>query len=189
MTSKRSWAGVGLVAGVVILTAACGGDADPGAGSTVPEATSPQVTVPAATVPETTVPGTTSPEAAAVPSAIVSLSPTATEMLYAIGAGEQVLAVDDFSNHPPEAADKMQGLSGYTPNVEAIVGLEPDLVITDGTNPDLLAQLDSLGVPTWSGPAAASFDDVYGQIVELGAVTGRTDAAAELVASMRAEVE
>ncbi|MFW2332513.1 ABC transporter substrate-binding protein [Ilumatobacter sp.] len=126
--------------------------------------------------------------AADLPQAIISLSPTATEMLYAIGAGDQVLAVDEFSNHPPEAADKMQGLSGFEPNVEAIAGLEPDLVVTDGTNPDFLAQLDTLDIAHWEGPAAADFDDVYAQIEQLGAATGHVADAAELVASMRTEI-
>ena len=110
-------------------------------------------------------------------------------MLYAIGAGDQVLAVDDFSNYPPEAAAKMQGLSGFTPNVEAIVGLEPDLVVTDGTNPDLLEQLDALGVARWEGRAVTSFDEVYAQIEQLGAATGHVGEAAELVGRMHAEVE
>jgi iron complex transport system substrate-binding protein len=123
-----------------------------------------------------------------VPSAIISLSPTATEMLYAVGAGDQVLAVDDFSNYPDEAAAKMQGLSGFTPNVEAIAGLEPDLVVTDGTKPDLLAQLDALGITHWEGPAAASFDDVYAQIEQLGAATGHVAEAAALVAELRTTV-
>ncbi|MDJ0767640.1 MAG: ABC transporter substrate-binding protein [Ilumatobacter sp.] len=123
------------------------------------------------------------------PSTIISLSPTATEMLYAIGAGDQVLAVDDFSNYPPEAAAKMQGLSGFEPNVEAIAGLEPDLVVTDGTNPDLLGQLDTLGIDRWEGPAASTFDDVYDQIEQLGAATGRADEAAELVGQMQSEVD
>ena len=133
---------------------------------------------------------TTDPADAAddVPQAIISLSPTATEMLYAIGAGDQVLAVDDFSNFPPEAADKMQGLSGFTPNVEAIAGLEPDLVVTDGTNADLLGQLDTLGIAHWEGPAAASFDDVYAQIEQLGAATGHVGEAAELVSAMQTDV-
>ena len=61
---------------------------------------------------ETTEPRRMSRRSSWLPSAIISLSPTATEMLYAIGAGDQVLAVDDFSNYPPEAADKMQGISG-----------------------------------------------------------------------------
>jgi iron complex transport system substrate-binding protein len=169
---------VGLIAvvGLSSIVAACGddpGDAEPPGGTV------------AAT---TAAPADDEPEVD-VPRAIISLSPTATEMLYAIGAGDQVLAVDDFSNHPPEAAAKMQGLSGFTPNVEAIVGLDPDLVITDGSNPDLIAQLDGLGIGTWAGPAAASFDDVYAQIAELGVVTGHADAAAALADSIRADVE
>lgn len=123
------------------------------------------------------------------PTAIISLSPTATEMLFAIGAGDQVLAVDDFSNFPAEAADKMQGLSGFDPNVEAIAGLEPDLVVTDGTNPDFLAQLDALGIAHWEGPAATGFDDIYTQIEQLGAATGNVGDAAELVSSMQARVD
>ena len=110
-------------------------------------------------------------------------------MLYAIGAGDQVLAVDDFSNFPAEAADKMQGLSGFEPNVESIAGLEPDLVLTDGTNADLLGQLDSLGIAHWEGPAAVTFDDVYTQIEQLGAATGHVAEAAELVGQMQADVD
>ncbi len=122
------------------------------------------------------------------PQAIISLSPTATEMLYAIGAGDQVLAVDDFSNFPPEAAEKMNGLDGFQPNVEAIAGLAPDLVITDGTNPDFLGQLDQVEIAHWEGPAAATFDDVYSQIEQLGAVTGHMGEAAELVAQMQTDI-
>jgi len=126
--------------------------------------------------------------APAVAEAIISLSPTATEMLYAIGAGDQVLAVDDLSNYPEEAGAKMQGLSAFEPNVESIAGLDPDLVLTDGTNPDLLAQLDTLEIAHWEGPAAVSFDDVYTQIEQLGVVTGHVAEAAELVGEMQNDV-
>lgn len=169
-TSSVTRGGLSAIVGLALVLAACGDDGTNTGADTVP--------IEPATDGD-----------AALPQAIVSLSPTATEMLYAIGAGDQVLAVDDFSNYPPEAAAKMQGLSGYTPNVEAIVGLEPDLVITEGSNPDLIAQLDGLGIATWAGPAATSFDDVYAQITELGAATGHADAAMALVESMRAEVE
>lgn len=193
----------GVAVGLALLAAACGDDGAETTSSPTeatdessPEATEPDGTVPESTVPESTVPAaTTAPvtettaPAADVPVAIVSLSPTATEMLYAIGAGDEVLAVDDFSNYPPEAAEKMQGLSGFQPNVEAIAGLEPDLVITDGTNPDLLDQLDTLGIPHWEGPAAVGFDDVYAQIEQLGAATGHVAEAAALIADMQAEVE
>lgn len=120
--------------------------------------------------------------------AIISLSPTATEMIYAIGAADQVLAVDDFSNHPPEAAEKMAGLSGWEPSIEAIAGMEPDLVLTDGTNADFLDQLDTLGIVHWEGFAATSFDEVYAQIEQLGAATGNVAEAAELVAQMQIDI-
>ncbi len=110
-------------------------------------------------------------------------------MLYAIGAEDQILAVDDLSNFPAESADKMQGLSAFEPNVESIAALEPDLVVTDGTNPDFLAQLDSLGIAHWEGPAAAGFDDIYTQIEQLGVATGHVAEAAELVSSMSARVD
>ncbi len=195
---------VGVIAGLSMLAAACGDD-DSAAESassiesqsaTVTSETEPATTEPSATEPTTTEPATESASsmssdssAAPAPSAIISLSPTATEMLYAIGAGDQVLAVDDFSNYPEEAAAKMQGISGYEPNVEAIAGLEPDLIVTDGTNPDFLAQLDSLSIAHWEGNAAVSFDDIYTQIEQLGAATGHVAEAAELVGRMQADIE
>jgi iron complex transport system substrate-binding protein len=131
---------------------------------------------------------TEAPAEDAVPSRIISLSPTATEMLFAVGAGDQVLAVDDFSNYPVEAVAKMQGLNGFEPNVEAIAGLEPDLVATDGTNPGLLAQFDTLGIGHWEGPAAVTFDDIYTQIEQLGAATGHVAEAAALVGQMHTDI-
>jgi iron complex transport system substrate-binding protein len=109
-------------------------------------------------------------------------------MLYAIGAGDQVLAVDNFSNYPPETAEKMTGLDGFEPNVEAIAGLEPDLVVTDGTNADLLSQFDTLGIAHWEGRAAVTFDDIYTQIEQLGGITGHMGEAAELVGQMQADI-
>jgi hypothetical protein len=123
-----------------------------------------------------------------VPERIVSLSPTATEMLFAIGAGNQVVAVDEMSNYPDEALAKATALSGYTPNVEAIAAYEPDLVVHDGST-ELGAQLDSLGIANWVGAAAMTFDDIYAQIEQLGAATGHANEAAVLVADMRAAIE
>ena len=123
------------------------------------------------------------------PSAIISLSPTATEMLYAVGAGDQVLAVDDFSNFPAETADKMPGVSGYDPNVEAIIGLGPDLILTDGTNPDFLEALDRAGIAHWEGPAAVTVDDTFAQILELGAATGHAEEAGALVDELTADLD
>ena len=196
----------GVVVGLALVTAACGDDGDdPGAASTAASTeqstdestdvdTAVDTSADTSGTPDSTEPpmaestDEASPDEEAYPSAIVSLSPTATEMLFAIEAGDRVLAVDDFSNYPPEAADKMVGISAFQPNVEAIAGLEPDLVITDGTNPDLLGQFDALGIAHWEGPAAVTFEDVYTQVEQLGAATGHVPEAAELVGQMQADV-
>ena len=122
------------------------------------------------------------------PQRIVSLSPTATEMLFAIGAGDQVLAVDDQSNYPPEALEKPHDLSGLEPNVEAIAALKPDLVVIADDFTGLTQQLEAVGLTVWSGPAATSFDNVYEQIEQLGAVTGHVADAAALVAKMQTDI-
>ncbi|MFZ2174214.1 MAG: ABC transporter substrate-binding protein [Rhodococcus sp. (in: high G+C Gram-positive bacteria)] len=121
------------------------------------------------------------------PAAIVSLSPSITEMLFAVGAGDQVVAVDDRSNFPAQAP--VTELSGYTPNVEAILGYEPDLVIISEDAGDLVAGLKNVGVPTLVLPAATTLDDTYDQIEQIGATTWHTDEATELVDSMQRDVE
>lgn len=118
-----------------------------------------------------------------VPSRIVSLSPTATEMLFAIGAGDQVVAVDAFSNYPEEAP--ITDLSGFEPNVEAIAGFEPDLVVSSFP----IEGLDAIGVENLVLGAAVSFDDVYSQIEQAGAVTGHIAEAAELVSQMQTDID
>ena len=132
--------------------------------------------------------GTAAESTGDAPERIVSLSPTATEMLFAIGAGDQVVAVDDQSNYPPEAAAKSTDLSGFEPNVEAIASYEPDLVVHDGTT-GLGDSLDTLGIANWVGAAATTFDDIYTQIEQLGVATGHVAEAAELVAQMQADLD
>lgn len=174
----------GVIAGLMLIAASCGGDDDSG-DAAVAAADPPVAESDAAT---DAAEDTASAEEPPIPTAIVSLSPTATEMLFAIGAGDQVIAVDDFSNYPDEAAAKMNGISGFEPNIEAIAGLEPDLVVTDGTNAELLARLDTLEIPHWEGPAAVQFDDVYRQLDELGEITGHVDEAEQVVSSMQSDI-
>jgi iron complex transport system substrate-binding protein len=122
---------------------------------------------------------------------IVSLSPTATEMLYAIGAGDQVVAVDSFSTYPAEVAPKVTKLSAFEPNAEAILAYEPDVVLisNDMNNITELLTTADPEIEVWTGAAAASLDDVYKQITELGELTGRTDAAADVVEDMKERIE
>ncbi len=118
------------------------------------------------------------------PERIVSLSPTATEMLFAIGAGDQVVAVDDQSNFPSDAP--VTDLSGYTPNVESIAGYDPDLVVVpDG---QARSSLEALGIDVVVLPAAAQLADVYRQLRRLGRITGHSDEANDLVREMRSDI-
>jgi iron complex transport system substrate-binding protein len=120
----------------------------------------------------------------AKPSRIVSLSPSSTEMLFAIGAGEQVVAVDDQSNFPVDAPKT--SLSGFEPNIEAIASYRPDFVVF--SNSAIAEKLDALKIPGLFHDAAAALDDTYRQITELGQATGHPGEASKLVADMRKEI-
>jgi iron complex transport system substrate-binding protein len=121
------------------------------------------------------------------PEKIVSLAPTATEILFAIGAGDQVIAVDEFSNFPEEAPTT--DLSGYEPNVEAVAALDPDLVVVSDDLNDIVSSLTAIEIPAIHHPAAVTLEDTYTQIEQLGAATGNIDDAASLVVSMQSEVD
>lgn len=117
---------------------------------------------------------------------IVSISPTGTEILFAIGAGDRVVAVDDYSYYPPEAP--VTDLSGWQPNVEAIASYDPDLVVM-GSDGDIEANLESLGIAVLGIDAPATFDEVYVQIAQFGETTGQIDEAAALISEMRSEID
>jgi iron complex transport system substrate-binding protein len=120
------------------------------------------------------------------PVRIVSLSPTATESLFAIGAGSQVIAVDDQSDFPKIAPKT--SLSGFTPNVEAIAGYRPDLVVIAYDPKGLSGALQRLGITVLHQDGAKSFKGAYQQIRQLGMVTGRDAGAAKLVSGMKAKI-
>ncbi len=119
---------------------------------------------------------------------VVSLSATHTEIMFAIGAGDLLVAIDEWSNYPAEALELPNELSGFEPNVEAIAAYQPDLVLIGGDFTGLGDQLNEIGIDSWDGPAATSFDDVYAQIEQLGAATGHIGEAAELVGQMQTEI-
>ena len=151
-----------LIAASVFFVAACGGSSDSS--------------------------DTTSPGAAL---RIVSLSPTATEMLYAIGAGDQVVAVDSLSTYPAEVAPKVTKISAFEPSAEAILAYEPDVVLISNDMNKISEQLTTADpeITVWTGAAASSLDDVYAQITQLGELTGRADAAEELVDDMTERID
>ena len=177
-----------LVAGLALFTAACGSD-DPASGST--DVASAESTANTATVGTDSAMATTTSSAVDgdAPQRVVSLSPTATEMMFAIGAGDQLVAIDDQSNYPAEALDLPHELSGFEPNVEAIAGYEPDLVLIGGDFSGLGDQLDALDIAWWDGPAALVIDDSYRQIEELGDATGHAEDADALVKQMQSDID
>jgi iron complex transport system substrate-binding protein len=162
---------------LALITAACGTDAAAPEPPPTPAEVGFPVTVDAYGVPVTIT---------ARPERIVSLSPASTEGLFALGAGPQVVAVDEYSDFPAEAPTTT--LSGFTPNLEAIVAFEPDLVVVSYDPGDLVAGLQSAGITVLVLPAAVTFDDVYTQLEILGVVTGNVGGAAELVASLQTRV-
>ncbi|WP_320067421.1 ABC transporter substrate-binding protein [Micromonospora sp. RTGN7] len=120
------------------------------------------------------------------PEKIVSLAPTATEMLFAIGAGKQVVAADDQSNYPPEAPKSE--LSGFQPNAEAIAGKAPDLVVVSDNRNKIVEQLTALKIPVLLTPAAVTLEDTYRELTDLGTLTGHPTEAADVVRRMKDDI-
>jgi iron complex transport system substrate-binding protein len=172
-----------LLASISLGLYACGSDDGGGSAAEAPSPTTSQATFPV------TVEGASGKAVTITskPERIVSLSPTATEMVYAIGAGDQVEAVDDQSNFPPQAPRTK--LSGFQPNVEAIAGYRPDLVVLSNDEQDVIAGLDRLSIPTLLLPAAQKLDDTYGQIEMLGKATGHPSEAMATVTKMKADID
>jgi iron complex transport system substrate-binding protein len=124
---------------------------------------------------------------AKAPRRIVSLSPTTTETLFAIGAGKQVIAVDDQSDYPKAAPTT--SLSGFTPNIEAIAGYRPDLVIASYDPKGLAEALAKLDIPVIIHNAPGRLSGAYQQIRQLGLATGRHADATKLIRRMRTEID
>jgi iron complex transport system substrate-binding protein len=167
-----------------VLLAACGGDDGSEAGQAV---TTAATEAPAQAFPVTVEADNGPLVLEERPTRIVSLSPTATESLFAIGAGEQVAAVDDQSTYPEEAP--RTDLSGFQPNIEAIAGYEPDLVVAGFDPGGLVDGLEKVDVPVLLQPAATDLQDAYEQIEELGDATGNVEEAVQLVDSMRESID
>jgi iron complex transport system substrate-binding protein len=161
-TRSRRRRAFSLIAASVFFVAACGGSSESS--------------------------DTTAPEASL---RIVSLSPTATEMLYAIGAGDQVVAVDSLSTYPAEVEPKVTKISAFEPSAEAILEYQPDVVLISNDMNKISEQLTTADpdITVWTGAAATTIDDVYVQIAQLGELTGRSDAAEDVVDDMKKRIE
>ncbi len=134
---------------------------------------------------------------ATTPQCIVSLSPTATETLFALGAGPQVQAVDTDSDFPTTGLPKKR-INALSPSVEAIVGIckatashpstKPDLVIISYNANDIQQKLIGLGIKVVAQDAPANLTGAYRQITQLGTLTGHAAKAAAIVAGLKSTI-
>ena len=115
------------------------------------------------------------------------MSASATEMLFAMGAGPQVEAVDMTSNYPEDAP--VTDLSAFTPNAEAIAGYQPDLVVLSDDLNGIVAALDALSIPTLLLGAPDTLEESYEQFETLGAATGHADDAAKAVQDVQDRID
>ncbi len=128
---------------------------------------------------------------ASQPKRIVSLVPSITEDLFAVGAGDQVVGVTTYCNYPAEAAarEKIGGYSAKTISIEKIVALKPDLVFAEaGTHADIITALQQANVAVVA-MKATTFEQVYDSLDLLGRLTGHTDQARRVVADMKASIK
>jgi iron complex transport system substrate-binding protein len=123
------------------------------------------------------------------PQRIISLSPSATEILFAIGAGNHVIAVDDNSNFPKNAP--FSKLSSFTPNVEAIAAKHPDFVILQSSATkakEVQAQLKKLNISVFIEETPSQIVDAYQEFLELGKLSGHSKESVRFVAKMKREI-
>lgn len=121
---------------------------------------------------------------------VVSLSPGATELLFSAGAGEELVAVSAWSDYPPEGAELPQVGNSNRLDLEAIVALEPDLVVAwvDGNSASQLAKIEELGIPViWLKPRA--FEDIASAVERLAGLSGDEKAGASRAADFLAGIE
>lgn len=121
-----------------------------------------------------------------LPRRIVSLAPSLTETLYAVGAGDAVVGVTDYANYPPEVKMKPSVGGGINPNMEMIVTLKPDLVVisADANRWDTLTQLEQLQIPVY-GVKPRGVAGVFTSIAKIGEVVGRQHEAERVITEMR----
>ncbi|HUF46697.1 MAG TPA: helical backbone metal receptor [Vicinamibacterales bacterium] len=122
------------------------------------------------------------------PQRIISLVPAVTEMLFAIGAGDQVIGISSFDRYPPEALTRTRLGALVDPDVERILSLRPDLVVVYGTQDDLIARLSRADIALFSYEHAG-LADITATIRRLGDRIGRRDEALRVVADIDAGIE
>lgn len=120
-----------------------------------------------------------------IPERIISLAPSNTELLYALGLGDRIRGVTEYCNYPEDALkkDKIGGFS--TVSLEKVIALKPDFVVaSEGNNPETIERIRSFGIPVYYVDAK-SLADIYAVLEKLGDLTGTTAKAKSLVAGLK----
>jgi len=117
----------------------------------------------------------------------VSVAPANTEILFAIGAGQQVAGVDAYSNYPPEAESLPKVGDYMQASAESVVALKPDVVFASTVHQQLVTQLEGLGIKVVV-VEPESFDGLYKDIEMVGRIMGHEQAAAQVVQEMKAKL-
>ncbi|MGH2654427.1 MAG: ABC transporter substrate-binding protein [Actinomycetota bacterium] len=128
---------------------------------------------------------------AAPPERIVTFAPSHTEIVFALGLGDRLVGVSGgFDDFPPEARDveSVGGAGGVEPNVEKVVALDPDILLTAFIGGEWKERLREVGVPVFT-TLASSFEDTLADIETIGALLGAEDAAASVTEDMRAQAD
>ena len=126
---------------------------------------------------------------AALPRAIVSFSPGVTEILFAIGAGSQVIAADQFSDFPAEAKALKNRVKYSSPDVESVLALNPDLVIMSRAQRTSIERFRSAGLTVFYTPQPESLDAIVENVQTWGLLTGHTEGAERVASDMRGRIE
>lgn len=128
-------------------------------------------------------------ELPANPQRIISLAPSNTEILFALGLGDRVIAVTDYCNYPPEAKTKPSVGEYVNPNIEGIVAMNPDLILgTEAQSEEYYKQIESRGL-NMVAISPKTFDEVLDSITLIGKITGVEKQAAELTTSMQKRIK
>jgi iron complex transport system substrate-binding protein len=122
------------------------------------------------------------------PQRIVSLSPAHTEILYALGLGDRIVGVSEYSDYPPEATAKPSVGSYNEPNIETIISMSPDLVLATEEHEEEVKQLESRGI-TVVALNPKTINEVLDTITVIGKITGKDNEAADLVESLQGRID
>ena len=123
------------------------------------------------------------------PKRIIAMLPSHTETLFAIGAGDKLVAVDKYSNYPKDATDKLAKVgSAFQPDLEKILALKPDLILADESKSSkLVSKLEAAGLTVYGG-TGQTYNEVFEKIALLGKITNREANATRLITKMRGDL-